>query len=219
MSGQALVDELRAFVAQWRKDTQKSDMIYGLMHTEDGKLVEDVISASKLDRVADTIEAQAKEIERKGRIAKKYADSLVREVGYVEEQRARAERAEQERDAAEQKSAELAAVIAEARDHEWSAFGDSDTHRILSAAVPADVLSAYTTRIREEALACEEVEYTFSEVLDDGTVAYSSPFATLEEAAEAQAKARMNYPWPEEIGLARRRAPGPWAVIPEGEDR
>lgn len=195
MSGQELVAELRLYADQAEiADNAESDF------------------SRTQNRAADRIEALEAAVDTWTEMAARRHRALGEVEASYREAIARAERAEQ-------KSAELAAVIAEARDHEWSAFGDSDTHRILSAAVPADVLSAYTTRIREEALACEEVEYTFSEVLDDGTVAYSSPFATLEEAAEAQAKARMNYPWPEEIGLARRRAPGPWAVIPEGEDR
>lgn len=72
-------------------------------------------------------------------------DALEEAVG---RQKARAERAEQ-------KSAELAAVIAEARATKPGGFNDTPRLgailRILSA-VPADVLSAYTTRIREEAV-------------------------------------------------------------------
>ena len=60
-------------------------------------------------------------------------------------------------------------------------------------------------------------EYTFSEVLVGGATGYGHPVETLEGARAAQQMAQMNYPWPEEIRVARRRKAGPWEDVPEGE--
>lgn len=58
-----------------------------------------------------------------------------------------------------------------------------------------------------------EWEYGQSEVLTDGTVAFGSPVETLEEAIHRRDIDRINYPWPEELGVGRRRKAGPWKPV------
>lgn len=58
-----------------------------------------------------------------------------------------------------------------------------------------------------------EWEYAQSEVLGDGTVAYGSPIETIEEAIRRRDLDRMNYPWPEELGVGRRIKAGPWELV------
>lgn len=60
-----------------------------------------------------------------------------------------------------------------------------------------------------------EWEYARSEVLDDGTTAFGAPVATLAEAIHRRDIDRVNYPWPEELGVGRRRKPGPWLPVEE----
>lgn len=64
----------------------------------------------------------------------------------------------------------------------------------------------------------EDWEYGQSEVLRDGAVAYGTPVETLDEAIRRRDLARTNYPWPEELGVGRRRKAGPWEPIPEGDE-
>ena len=59
----------------------------------------------------------------------------------------------------------------------------------------------------------DEWEYGVSEVLDDGVVAYGYAVPTEVEARARQDAMRRSYPWPEEIGLARRRKAGPWEPV------
>jgi hypothetical protein len=59
----------------------------------------------------------------------------------------------------------------------------------------------------------DEWEYAQSEVLDDGTVAFGNPVDTLEEATRRRDLDRMSYPWPEELGVGRRRKAGPWEPV------
>jgi rubrerythrin len=63
-----------------------------------------------------------------------------------------------------------------------------------------------------------EGEYGQSEVLQDGTVAFGAPVATLEEAIRRRDVARINYPWPEEIGVGRRLKAGPWHPVHADSD-
>lgn len=64
----------------------------------------------------------------------------------------------------------------------------------------------------------QEWEYAQSEVLTDGTTAYGMPVATLQDAVRRRDIDRINYPWPEELGVGRRRKAGPWVPV-EGEDQ
>ena len=64
----------------------------------------------------------------------------------------------------------------------------------------------------------DEWEYGQSEVLQDGTVAFGPPVETLEEAIRSRDIDRINYPWPEELGVGRRRKAGPWEPVPENGD-
>jgi hypothetical protein len=59
----------------------------------------------------------------------------------------------------------------------------------------------------------DEWEYGMSEVLTDGSTAFGYPVPTRIEAEARVAATRRNYPWPEEIQLARRRKAGPWEEV------
>ena len=60
-------------------------------------------------------------------------------------------------------------------------------------------------------------EYAQSEVRDDGTTAFGNPVASLEEAIRRRDIDRAAWPWPEELGVGRRRKPGPWEPVPPEE--
>jgi hypothetical protein len=67
---------------------------------------------------------------------------------------------------------------------------------------------------REQPSSGIEWEYGQSEVLDDGTIAFGAPVPTIDEAIRRRDLDRMSYPWPEELGVGRRRKAGPWEVVP-----
>lgn len=110
-------------------------------------------------------------------------------------------------------TSEAEAIIAEAvRDihmSDWPSVQD-----ILVRNITVNVVAA----LRDAGMLTEtRWEYAESEVLNDGTTAFGNPVESFEEAVLRRDAHRVAYPWPEEIGVARRRAPGPWSPIPEGE--
>lgn len=76
------------------------------------------------------------------------------------------------------------------------------------------ILSRFAVTPKDET----EWEYGRSEILNDGTTAFGSAVPTIEEAIRRRDALRASYPWPEEIGLGRRRKAGPWEPVTEGGD-
>lgn len=60
-------------------------------------------------------------------------------------------------------------------------------------------------------------EYAQSEVLQDGTTAFGAPVDSLEEAVRRRDVDRINYPWPDELGVAKRLKAGPWLPVEVSE--
>ena len=99
-----------------------------------------------------------------------------------------------------------------------------DAEKIIDAALQtvsdtSRTASVVAAALRDAGMLTETGwEYAQSEVLDDGTTAFGAPVASLEEALRRRDIDRAAWPWPEELGVGRRRKPGPWEPVPPEEE-